>query len=451
MKSKKRIRFKKKKSRKQKGGYGDVKPFLEKADPTGVISSIVNGFFLVKGQINATAIKRKMPKQFYKYKDIKYYLTPRTCEMLVCTISDILSKKVDLQKLKNEDLQRALIPDIDDYEKKFNKFKIDEVPDDPCNPILSEDGRSVRLSELFKGEKVEQLTIYDENILFLFHKFFIMYALSKKPLSENSLEGGGWLDDIFRNNRVSSGVAVEPESIERYIDVTYKVNGDNVNDVHFEFLTNQKGDDVEGNWNRIFKKVTIFEDFYDDMVSILTFMLLKRYGNYPVEKDLTLNTLLPQDVCPGKTAKNFFKQTYRTCIWKTSQYYKERYFDKEQIRFLSLTVFNNYKNFKVILEKRNIARRVSEPVKRTSTVMRTTRRVKSVPGVDDEAHPRSELPKMKLELDRIMPGTRTSTVMRTTSYDELDAKLRGIDDDFKSRFMTTTRTIQPSERRKSSR
>ena len=33
MKSKKRIRFKKKKSRKQKGG--DVKNFLEKADPTG--------------------------------------------------------------------------------------------------------------------------------------------------------------------------------------------------------------------------------------------------------------------------------------------------------------------------------------------------------------------------------------------------------------------------------
>jgi hypothetical protein len=451
MKSKKRIRFKKKKSRKQKGGYGDVKPFLEKTDPTGVISSIVNGFFLVKGQINATAIKRKMPKMFYEDEasNIEYYLTPRTCEMLVCTISDILSKKVDLQKLKNnEELQRVLIPDIDDYEKTFKNFGISQVTLDPCNPILSEDGRSVRLSELFKGEKGEQLTIYDENILTLFYNYFIMYALSKRKLQ------GGGLFDFFGSNKVSSDVVVEPELMKQYIDVIYDVDDDDddsINGVNFVFLYNQNYDDVEGNWNRIFKKVTVFEDFYDDMVSILTFMLLKRYGNYPVEKDLTLNTLLPQDVCPGKTAKNFFKQTYRTCIWKTSQYYKERYFDKEQIRFLSLTVFNNYKNFKVILEKRNIARRVSEPVKRTSTVMRTTRRVKSVPGVDDEAHPRSELPKMKLELDRIMPGTRTSTVMRTTSYDELDAKLRGIDDDFKSRFMTTTRTIQPSERRKSSR
>jgi len=146
MKSKKRIRFKKKKSRKQKGG--DVTNFFEKADPTGVISSIVSGFFLVKGQINATAIKRKMPKMFYKDKDedIEYYLTPRTCEMLVCTISDILSKKVDLQKLKNnEELQRVLIPDKDDYEEKFNRLGIKRVPPDVCNPILSEDGRSVRL------------------------------------------------------------------------------------------------------------------------------------------------------------------------------------------------------------------------------------------------------------------------------------------------------------------
>ena len=437
MKSKKRIRFKKKKSRKQKGG--DVKHFLEKADPTGAISSIVNGFFLVKGQINATAIKRKMPKMSFPYREIEYYLTPRTCEMLVCTISDILSKKVDLQKLKNnEELQSVLIPDKDEYEEKFNKLGINQVSPDSCNPILSEDGRSVRLSELFKGEKGEQLTIYDLQILGIFHKFFIMYALSTKPT-----EGGGFWDDFFGSNKVSSGDGVEPESKKQYIDVTYEVDDDEetASNSNFNFLsTPENYDDVKGNWNRIFKDVTIFEDFYDVMVSILTFMLLKRYGNYPVEKDLTLNTLLPQDVCPGKTAKNFFKQTYRTCRWKNSEYYQERQFDKAQIQFLTLTVFNNYKGL----------RSASEPVRRSKSVNRTTRRVKSVPGVDDEVkiHPWELFKYYKgRNITRRVsePVKRTTSVRRTTrrvkSVPGVDDEGSGpskLDENFRDTFMTTT-------------
>ena len=454
MKSKKRIRFKKKKSRKQKGG--DVKNFLEKADPTGAISGIVNGFFLVKGQINATAIKRKMPKMFYKDKDkdIEYYLTPRTCEMLVCTISDILSKKVDLQKLKNNDeLQRVLIPDKDEYETSFKIYGINAVPLDVCNPILSEDGRSVRLSELFKGEKGEQLTIYDLQILNLFHNFFIIYALSTKPT-----EGGGFWDDFFGSNKVSSdaeetGAEKEPEEEEeeeavteaipvssdesgrkkQYIDVTYELDDEeNASESEFVFHdTPENYDDVEGNWNRIFKDVTIFEKFYDDMVSILTFMLLKRYRNYPVEKDLTLNTLLPQDVCPGKTAKNFFKQTYRTCKWKDSKYYQDRQFDKAQIQFLTVTAFNKYKD---IFKHRNITRRVSEPVKRTKSVRRTTRRVKSVPGVDDEAPRRSELRKMQSELNRLIPDRRTKSQI---ADDEFEAQLQGFDKTLQSNLKVT--------------
>ena len=425
MKSKKRIRFKKKKSRKQKGGG---------VDPTGVISSIVNGFFLVKGQINATAIKRKMPKMFYKAKDIEYYLTPRTCEMLVCTISDILSKKVDLQKLKNnEELQRVLIPDKDEYETSFKIYGINAVLLDVCNPILSEDGRSVRLSELFKGEKGEQLTIYDLQILGIFHKFFIMYALSTKPTV-----GGGFFDDFFGSNKVSSGDGDELESKKQYIDVTYKVNEQAETASNSEFVfhnTPENYDDVEGNWNRIFKDVTIFEKFYDDMVSILTFMLLKRYGNYPVEKDLTLNTLLPQDVCPGKTAKNFFKQTYRTCKWKDSKYYQDRQFDESQIKFLTVTAFNNYKD---IFKVRNITRRISEPVKRTTSVRRTTRRVKSVPGVDDEAPSPSELHKMQSELNRLIPDRRTTS---EKDDDEFKAELQGFDSKLKSTLgVTNSRT-----------
>ena len=354
-----------------------------------------------------------MPKMSVSYRDTEYYLTPRTCEMLVCTISDILSKKVDLQKLKNnEELQRVLIPDKDNYDRIFDYFNINAVSPDSCNPILSEDGRSVRLSELFKGEKGEQLTIYDLQILNLFHEFFIRYALSKNPLEGGQKRRFFDFDfDFFGSNKVSSGTeevvtgakpvpTVKPAPKKKYIDVTYKVDDVKETASESEFVfhnTPENYDDVEGNWNRIFKDVTIFEKFYDDMVSILTFMLLKRYENYPLEKDLTLNTLLPQDVCPGKTAKNFFKQTYRTCKWRSSEYYQDRQFDKAQIQFLTLTVFNNYKGL----------RSASEPVRRTKSVRRTTRRVKSVPGVDDEAPRPSELHKM--------PVRRTSSVRRTTN------------------------------------